>query len=371
MRIITAKTKTRNYPIYISQQFSEHFPLLLRKNFKNSEKIVLVTNDKVFGIYESKIKNMLEKCSLLHEIVIIQDGEENKNLQMAEYIFGKLVDFNMHRNDIITAFGGGVIGDLAGFVASTYQRGTKLIHCPTTIVSQVDSSIGGKVAVNYSGIKNILGNFYQPHMVFIDPTFNHTLEEKQIINGLGEVVKYGIVFKKKILDGLSQSIEDKKEDRLFKMIRSDIFREIIYMCCSIKAAVAQKDEFDINYRNLLNFGHTIGHCIESAFEFKGMSHGEAVSAGMIVAIDISVSLGICKKEIKEWILEIYRKLKLPYRIPEIDINKIVCALKYDKKFKTMQNKFVLMKGINKPVFIYNLDKGVIIDSIKKSMYNYI
>ncbi len=290
---------------------------------------------------------------------------------MADYIFGKLVDFNVHRNDIMMAFGGGVIGDLTGFVASTYQRGIKLIHCPTTIIGQVDSSIGGKVAINYSGIKNIVGNFYQPHMIFIDPTFNHTLEEKQIINGLSEIVKYGIVFKKKILDDLSQAVEYKKEDRLFELVKSEIFREIIYTCCSLKAAVVRRDEFDISYRNLLNFGHTIGHCIESAFELKGMSHGEAVSAGMIVAIDISVSLGLCKKEVKEWILGIYRKLKLPYRIPEIDVDKIVCVLKYDKKFKTAQNKFVLLKGLNKPFFLYNVDKGVTVDSIKKSMYNYI
>jgi 3-dehydroquinate synthase len=343
----------------------------VRKNFKGSEKMVLVTNDKVFGIYEGKIKNALKKCSLPYEIVIIQDGEENKSLKIADYIFEKLVDFNMHRNDIIVAFGGGVIGDLTGFVASTYQRGIKLIHCPTTIIGQVDSSIGGKVAINYRGIKNIVGNFYQPHMIFIDPTFNHTLEENQIINGLGEVVKYGIIFKKKILDDLSQAVEYKKEDRLFELIKSKIFREIIYMCCSIKTAVVRRDEFDISYRNLLNFGHTIGHCIESAFEFKGMSHGEAVSTGMIITIDISISLGLCKKELKDRILELYEKLKLPYRIPEIDVDKIVCVLKYDKKFKTTQNKFVLLKGLNKPFFLYNVDNGVVVDSIKKSMYNYI
>lgn len=371
MRIITAKTKARNYPIYISQEFTDHFPPLVRKNFKGSEKMVLVTNDKVFGIYEGKIKNALKKCSLPYEIVIIQDGEENKSLKMADYLFEKLVDFNVHRNDIIVGFGGGVIGDLTGFVASTYQRGTKLIHCPTTIIGQVDSSTGGKVAINYRGIKNIVGNFYQPHMIFIDPTFNYTLEEKQIINGLGEIVKYGIVFKKKILDDLSQTIEYKKEDRLFELVKSEIFQEIIYACCSIKAAVVQKDEFDISYRNLLNFGHTIGHCLESAFEFKGMSHGEAVCTGMIIAIDISISLGLCKKELKDRILELYEKLKLPYLVPEIDLNKIICVLKYDKKFKTLQNKFVLLKGINRPIFLYNVDRGVIIDSIKKSMYNYI
>ncbi|HEY4663009.1 MAG TPA: 3-dehydroquinate synthase [Candidatus Humimicrobiaceae bacterium] len=371
MRIITAKTKARNYPIYINQEFTEHFPLLVRKNFKGSEKMVLVTNDKVFGIYEGKIKNALKKCSLPYEIIIIQDGEEHKNLEKADYIFSKLVDFNMHRTDIVIAFGGGVIGDLTGFVASTYQRGVKLIHCPTTIIGQVDSSIGGKVAINYRGIKNIVGNFYQPHMIFIDPTFNHTLEEKQIINGLSEVVKYGIVFKKKILDELLQNVKDKKDDRLFQLIKTKIFSDIIYHCCSIKSMVVRKDEFDLNYRNLLNFGHTAGHCIESAFKLKGISHGDAVSIGMIIAIDISISLGLCKKELKDRILELYKKLKLPYIVPEIDLNKIICVLKYDKKFKTTQNKFVLLKGLNKPFFLYNVDNGVVVDSIKKSMYNYI
>jgi len=371
MRIITAKTKTRNYPIYISQKFTEHFPLLVRKNFKGSEKMVLVTNDKVFGIYEAKLNKALKKCSLPYEKIVIKDGEEYKNLKMADYIFEKLVDYNIHRNDIIVGFGGGVIGDLTGFVASTYQRGTKLIHCPTTIIGQVDSSIGGKVAINYRGVKNIVGNFYQPHMIFMDPTFNQTLDEKQIINGLGEIVKYGIVFKKKILDNLLQAVEYKKEDRLFKLIRSEIFQEVIYACCSIKAAVVKKDEFDISYRNLLNFGHTIGHCIESAFEFKGMSHGEAVCEGMMIAIDISISMGLCKKELKDRIIVLYEKLKLPYRIPEIDLDKIICVLKYDKKFKTAQNKFVLLKGINRPIFLYDVSRRVIIDSIKKSMYNYI
>lgn len=200
MRIITAKTKLRHYPIYISSKIYEYFPLLIKKNFKDSEKIVLVTNNKVFGIYENKVKNILKECSLPYEIVIIQDGEEYKNLKSADYIYKKLIDFNIHRNDIIIAFGGGVIGDLAGFAASTFHRGIKLIHCPTTIIGQVDSSIGGKVVVNYNNIKNVIGSFYQPHMIAIDPTLNYTLYEDQIINGLGEIVKYGLVFKKKILE---------------------------------------------------------------------------------------------------------------------------------------------------------------------------
>jgi 3-dehydroquinate synthase len=371
MRIITAKTKLRNYPIYISSKIYEYFPLLIKKNFKDSEKIVLVTNNKVFGIYEDKIKNILKECSLPYEIVIIQDGEEYKNLKSVDYIYKKLIDFNIHRNDIVIAFGGGVIGDLAGFAASTFHRGIKLIHCPTTIIGQVDSSIGGKVVVNYNNIKNVIGSFYQPNMIAIDPTLNYTLDEEQIINGLGEIVKYGLVFKKKILEKLSENVEDKKDDRLLRLIKTDVFKDIIYNCCYIKTRVVKKDEFDLDYRNMLNFGHTIGHCIENAFNLREINHGMAISIGMIIAIDISISLGLVSEDIKSVVLELYKKLKLPYRIPKISVEKVTSALKYDKKFKTAQNKFVLLKGINKPIFYYNVEKSVIVDNIKKSIYNYI
>ncbi len=371
MRVITAKTKLRHYPIYVSPEFTEYFPSLIRKNFKNSEKMILVTNNKVFGIYESKIKNTLEKCHLPYEIIIIQDGEEYKSLKSADHIFSKLVDFNVHRNDIMIAFGGGVIGDLAGFTASIFHRGMKLIHCPTTIVGQVDSSMGGKVAINYNEIKNVIGSFYQPYMIVIDPTFNYTLEEKQIINGLSEIVKYGLVFNKKILDKMSENVEEKKDDRLFRLIKTEVFKDIIYSCCCIKERVVEKDEFDEGYRNVLNFGHTIGHCIENAFKLREINHGEAISIGMVIAIDISISMGLVKKEVKDEVLELYKKLKLPYRMPKTDVEKVIGALKYDKKFKTAQNKFVLLKGINKPIFFYNIEESVIVDSIKKSMYNYI
>src|SRR4030042_792536 len=310
MNIITARTKQKRYPVYVDIKFDVFFPVLIKKRFQDSEKIILVTNNKIFAIYEDKIKSTLEECLLPYEIIIIKDGEEYKNLESADYIYSRLIDFNVHRNDVIVAFGGGVIGDLAGFAASTFNRGMKLIHCPTTIISQVDSCMGGKVGVNYKKIKNIIGSFYQPDAVIIDPTFNYTLDEDQIINGLGE--------------------------------------------------------FDMGYRNLLNFGHTVGHCIENAFDLKEINHGKAISIGMLIAIDISISLGLLKEEFKKRIIELYKKLKLPYIIPEIDIEKIIDAIKYDKKFKTAQNKFVLLKGMNKPLFYYNLEKSIIIDNIKKS-----
>lgn len=369
MKIITARTKQKKYPVYINADFNSFFPEIVNKGFRDAEKIILVTNNKVFSIYEEKIKSVLEKCLKLNEIIIIQDGEEYKNLESTDYIYSRLIDFNAHRNDIIVAFGGGVIGDLGGFAASTFNRGMKLIQCPTTIISQVDSSIGGKVGVNYRKVKNIIGSFYQPDAVIIDPAFNYTLDEEQIINGLGEVVKYGLVFDKSILDKLLKNAGGDGKNKPGELIKTEDFKDIIYRCCKIKTKVVGKDEYDTGYRNLLNFGHTIGHCIENAFDLKEISHGKAVSIGMIIAIDISIALGFLKEDFKEKIIELYKMLGLPYRMPEIDVEKIINVIKYDKKFKSSQNKFILLRGMNKPLFYYNLDENTIIDNIKKSMYN--
>jgi 3-dehydroquinate synthase len=369
MKIISTKTKLKNYPIYVDVKFADYFGKLIKRRFGGCEKIALVTNNKIFGIYEDVIKNALESCGLPYEIIEIKDGEEHKNLENADYIYGRLIDFNMHRNDALVAFGGGVIGDLAGFAASTFHRGIKFIQCPTTIIGQVDSSIGGKVGVNYRKVKNIIGSFYQPDAVIIDISFISTLEEDQIINGLGEIVKYGVVFDKKILDMLGENIRGMDDDRLFKLIKSRVFNDIVYRCCKIKSKVVAIDEFDTGYRNLLNFGHTLGHCIENIFELKGMSHGKAVSVGMIMAVDISISLGLLEKKVKDELIGLYKKLKLPYKIPHANVEKMIDIIKYDKKFRSAKNKFVLLKGVNKPLFYRGLAEDVIVDNIKKSMYN--
>jgi len=369
MKIIKAKTALKNYSVYVGADFKYFLPLLIKEKFKNCEKILLVTNDKVFDIYKDTVKNTLEKCGTPYEIAIIRDGEEFKNLESVESIYSRLIEFNMHRNDVLIAFGGGVIGDMAGFAASTFHRGIGFIQCPTTIIGQVDSSIGGKVGVNYNKIKNIIGSFYQPDSVLIDTSLNYTLDEDQIINGLGEVVKYGIVFDRRILDKLEKNISFENEDRLFKLVRKKEFRDIIYRCSYLKVKVVEKDEFDTGCRNLLNFGHTLGHCIENVFDLRSINHGKAISIGMMIAVDISISLGLLNDNIKNRLIDLYRKLKMPYMMPEIDIGKIIDAIKYDKKFKSSQNKFILLKDINKPMFYYGVEQGVIVDNVKKSMYN--
>ncbi len=369
MKSINAKTRLRKYPVYLKPGLFKETPALIEKNFKDAQNILLVTNDKIFGIYQKEINGLLKKTPFKSSIIIVGDGESYKNLKSLEVIYSEMVNNALHRNDIVIAFGGGVIGDLAGFAASTFHRGLKLIHIPTTIIGQVDSSIGGKVVVNYQKIKNVIGSFYQPHMVMIDPAFLYTLDEDQIINGLAEIVKYGLVFDKKILEKLEENISQPGEERLFSLIRAEAFSDIIYECAKIKIKVVEKDEFDRDYRNLLNFGHTIGHCIEAASDLKKINHGQAVSMGMIAAIDISIKLGLAVSDLKEKAIKLYKKLKLPYKIPGIDTEKIISSLKYDKKSIKGKNKFVLLKGINKPFFYYDLKIDVITDSIN-SCINY-
>ena len=375
MKIIYAETILRKYPVYIGRGIMNSASGLLRRHFSGSEKILFITNDVVHGIYGANIDDFLKSCAKSVKKIIIKDGEEQKNLENTRYIYENMLDFNMHRDDLVIAFGGGVIGDLAGFAASTFHRGIKLLQMPTTIISQVDSSIGGKAVVNFENVKNVIGSFYQPHAIFMDTLFLETLEEKDIINGLAEIVKYGIIFDIKILKVLnSLAMEKINPGRLNELISLPQFEDLIYSCAKIKTTVVKKDEFDNNYRNLLNFGHTAGHAIEKFSGFKGLNHGQAVAIGMIVATDISISLGLLKGSFRQDIIGLYKKLKLPYNLysnentcSEKLADDIFAAMKFDKKFSASTNKFVLLKGINRPVFYHNVEAKIIKEAILKNI----
>jgi 3-dehydroquinate synthase len=360
MKIVNAQTTLRKYPVYIGRGIMDSAPVLINKHFSCAEKILFITNDVVHGIYGAKIDGFLKSCTKSVKKIIIKDGEEQKSLENTKYIYENMLDFNMHRDDVVIAFGGGVIGDLAGFAASTFHRGIKLLQMPTTIISQVDSSIGGKAVVNFENVKNVIGCFYQPHAI--------------IINGLAEIVKYGIIFDRKILKLLNklalEKINPGKPNRLISLPQ---FEDIIYTCAKIKASVVKKDEFDNNYRNLLNFGHTAGHAIEKISGFKGLNHGQAVAIGMIIAIDISISLSLLEGSFKQEIIGLYKLLKLPY---SLDLGEtlnarladdIFDAMKFDKKFSASANKFILLKGINRPVIFHNVEAKVIKEAIIKNI----
>lgn len=368
IKIINVQTILKKYQIVIRSGILERFHKVISSDFKDINKIVLVSNDRIYHLYKEKLQKMLEACKVAFEIVIIKDGEKYKSLESAQLIYGELVNQNIHRNDLIVAFGGGVIGDLVGFVASTFHRGTKLLQFPTTIIGQVDSSIGGKVVVNFDEIKNVIGCFYQPDMVLIDPDLLKTLDETQIINGLAEIVKYGIIFDRNILKVLDENTIGLADERLFELVKSSSFTDLIYECCKIKAKVIEKDEFDTGHRNLLNFGHTIGHAIEKVSKLGTINHGMAVALGMIVALDISENLSILKNSFKDDFLQLYEKLKLPFKIPaNLNAEDIISALKFDKKFTDSKNRFVLLKGMNKPAIVENIDEKLIADCIIKNL----
>ena len=368
IKIINVQTILKKYQIVIGSGILERFHKVIGSDFKEINKIVLVSNDRIYPLYKERLQKMLKACNVAFEIIIIEDGEKYKSLESAQLIYGKLVNQNIHRNDLIVAFGGGVIGDLAGFVASTFHRGTKLLQFPTTIIGQVDSSIGGKVVVNFDEIKNVIGCFYQPDMVLIDPDLLKTLDETQIINGLAEIVKYGIIFDRNILKVLDENISGLADERLLELVKSRSFADLIYECCKIKAKVIEKDEFDTGHRNLLNFGHTIGHAIEKVSKLGTINHGMAVALGMIVALDISENLNILKNGFKDDFLQLYEKLKLPFKIPaNLNAEDIISALKFDKKFTDSKNRFVLLKGMNKPAIVENIDEKLIADCIIKNL----
>jgi 3-dehydroquinate synthase len=362
MRPIKIKTSLRKYHVYFGAGILEKAPGLIKKQVPGFDKVILLTNETIYSLYAEDIKTLCRYLGPECEVFILKDGEKYKSLDSARKIYSRLVELNFHRNDALIAFGGGVIGDTAGYIASTFHRGMKLVHIPTTIIGQVDSSIGGKVAVNFEGRKNIIGSFYQPHVIIMDPYTLKTLGKKDIINGLGEIVKYGLVFNRRILEQL-EIISGKKDYCIDNVASSGSFENIIMECIRIKARVVEKDEFDTGYRNLLNFGHTIGHSLENIFRLEDVNHGQAVSMGMIAALEISVKMGLFQEKMKEDIVLLFRKLGIPHAIPETDTEKVLEGLRYDKKFTSGANRFILLKDINKPVIVDGIKKDIIVDSI--------
>ncbi len=365
MKKIIARSSNRKYIIYINRNISAKAGRLIERHFSGTHKILLVTNEKIYAIYKHMIEENFSQPGFEFYTHIIKDGEIYKSLDTSSQIYDVLLKNDFHRNDLIIAFGGGVIGDLVGYVASTYHRGLNLLQYPTTVIGQVDSSIGGKVAVNYEGLKNMVGTFYHPHMIIIDPSLLGSLEGKEVLNGLGEIIKYGIVFDHRILNMLDRMLKD--DENTLSITSHRQFDHIIYRCAKIKTDVVAKDEFDNGYRNLLNFGHTVGHALEKVSKLKEISHGQAVSLGMLVALDISIQLGFASPGIRETVSDLYKKVGLPVHIKGLEPEQIVHAIGFDKKFTARKNKFVLVKGFNRPFFYYGLKKDIIISSIKKNI----
>ncbi|WP_333859402.1 3-dehydroquinate synthase [Clostridium sp.] len=322
MKIIDINVKEKSYKIFIEKGILGSIGEKLKVIYK-SRKAVIITDKNVEKLYMETLKNSLLESGFTVKIISIEPGEKSKSLTTLEKVYGKLCDFQIRRKDIIVSLGGGVVGDLSGFAASTYLRGINYIQVPTSLLAQVDSSIGGKVAVDLPWGKNLVGSFYHPDAVFIDPDVLLSLNGKFFSDGMGEVIKYGFIKDKSILE-LLDSCKNKEE--VLKYIE-----DIIYKCCSIKKELVEKDERDLGERMMLNFGHTLAHGIEKYYNYDKYSHGEAVAIGMAHMTNITERMDITKKGTYDYMKSILTKYGLPVNIPDIDKQALVNSIALDKK----------------------------------------
>ena len=345
--MVSAKTLT--YPIYIGESLHD----LFKDYFDKYPKIALITNDTIFDLYKEFISNIEVRFPQIFHIAI-KDGERYKNFATLNEVYQKLISEDLGRDGLIIAFGGGVIGDLAGFASATYMRGIDIIQVPTTLLAMVDSSIGGKTAINISKGKNIVGAFHQPKAVLSDLIFLDTLPIRQFNAGLMEVIKYGLILDSSFYNYVIKNKKNvKNQDR-------DTIAYLIYRCCQLKAEIITEDEKETGIRSILNFGHTIGHALESYTDYKFYLHGEAVAIGSLVIISYLVERGILNRNVLRKFDDILSFFQLPKSIPaDFEIEQIIKYLSYDKKKRYGKNQWVILKEIGVPAWEQFVDlKGV-------------
>jgi len=302
------------------------------KEIYSGFRLAVITDENIYGLYGEQLKASLQKAGFTPKIIVIKPGEGSKSFETLMEIYSGLAGF-LRRNDLIAAFGGGVAGDLAGFAASTYMRGVKFMQIPTTLLSQVDSSIGGKTAINLPEGKNLVGSFYHPEAVIIDPLLLKSLPNKYLVDGLGEVIKYACIRDNNLFNELTSS----------KNYIHENTEELIYTCLNIKKELVEKDERDHDLRMLLNFGHTIGHAIEMQLNYA-VSHGEAVCIGMYHITKNSQRLGFTKANTLEKLTSLFDYYNIKYNLP-ISTEHIIEFIYSDKKNNSDYINLVLLKEI--------------------------
>lgn len=327
-----------SYPIYIGEGIIDRLTDLLKQQ-KFSHRALIISDRHVGGLYGRKIQELVEHAGFQAELMLIEPGEDSKSMETAMRLYTQAIVQGLDRKSPVIALGGGVVGDLAGFIAATYLRGVPFIQIPTTLLSQVDSSVGGKVAVNHSLGKNLIGAFYQPQFVLIDTAMLGTLPDRELRAGLAEVIKYGVIADQDFfhfLDKNQAEIMAKTPDALIEIIRRS---------CRIKADIVAQDEREAGIRIVLNFGHTIGHAVEGSTGFDRYNHGEAVAIGMHGAMLLSYYLGLCSKESVETVNELLLRYDLPVNTPDCKVPELMEFIHRDKKSVGGKVHWVLAQGI--------------------------
>lgn len=352
-----------SYPIIIGENILDNIGIFVKKHL-NSQKLLIVTNKTVFPLYGERVKESLLKEGFEIDFVVMEDGEKYKNIQSLETIWQKAIEFKLERKDAIVALGGGVVGDITGFAASTYLRGIDFVQIPTTLLSQVDSSVGGKVAVNHQLGKNLIGNFYQPKFVLTDISTLKTLSESDLKVGLAEVLKYGMIEKSCGLNSLDTGLIEylKQNKEAIFALNTDIIQKLIKYCCELKAAVVNKDEKEAGLRAILNFGHTIGHAIEKCSGYENINHGQAIAIGMRGALFISKAEKLIDENYYKSCIELLDLYGMDYKISKsINPEAIYNAMLSDKKILSGKIRFVLSTGESEVGIFNDIDKEIVLE----------
>lgn len=329
---LTVRAKSHYYDIIIEKGLIKKAGNIV-KDFVNNNIAFVITDDNVWNIYGNKFSSILTDAGVNFEVMILPHGEKTKSISHLTDIYNKMAEIKMTRSDYIIALGGGVVGDIAGFAASTFLRGIKFIQIPTTLLAQVDSSVGGKVAVNLDGGKNLVGSFYQPQAVLIDPDMLDTLSDRIFNDGMAEVIKYALIWDKELFSELEKDTLD--------------IEKIIYTCVDIKRQVVEEDEFDTGKRMILNFGHTYGHVVESAYNYETYTHGEGVAIGMARITERCEKMGITKKGTYDKIVSILKKYDLYFDDYSIDKETATNIMLRDKKSGGGSINYIVLKEIGK------------------------
>ena len=355
---IPLKLKDNAYAIAVGYDILGQFPQAV-KPLGVGRDALIISHPSIERLYGIKLSAALKRAGYTVKTLNVPEGEKSKSAECAMRLLKEISVYDVKRNILVIALGGGVVGDLAGFVAAIYKRGVPYIQVPTTLLAQIDSSIGGKTAIDLPTGKNLVGAFYQPRLVFTDTKALKTLDKRQVRNGLAEAIKYGIIGDVKLFNYIEANYQ--------KFLKGDatVLNFIVRRCAAIKADVVSKDEKETRgLRTILNFGHTVGHAVEAAAKYDQYHHGESVGLGMRVAARISVSLGLLSAADEQRINQLISAVGLPERIEGVRLAKILDLMQHDKKFTATHNRFVLAHKIGRVSVVRDVPVPIITHAIK-------
>lgn len=354
--VLEVAAASRTYPIVFGEgllEASETF-----REYVEGDKVLVVTNETVAPLYLSRVVRALEGCGVRVFTEVLPDGEEYKSLECLSRVWDTCMEARLDRKSLIVALGGGVIGDITGFAAACFVRGIAFLQIPTTLLAVVDSSVGGKTAINHPMGKNMIGAFYQPRAVVVDSTVLSTLDDRQLAAGIAEIVKYGIIRDWEFFEWCEQNIE--------RMVARDpdVLQYAMVQSCKHKADIVAQDERESGVRATLNLGHTFGHAIEASMGYGSWLHGEAVAAGMVMACEMSVRLGWIEPEVTRRVEAVFARASLPTRPPpSVTLERFMTYMSVDKKVEAGVLRLILLKGPGNAVLTSEFPEEVLFDTI--------